>query len=156
MPRKLSCNNNSGNNQNNNNNNNNNNSNNNNNNNNNSNNNNNTHFFRSLTIFFLAKTAEYYEIEEIAISVCCLYEVNSWVAVAFGKMWYPGEVKSISDEEIEVLCTEKIGRASDSFVCPEKEDLEWYSYNEILCAINPPTGFSRQDLDKIYELMLQC
>ena len=112
--------------------------------------------------FFLAKPAEYYEIEEIAISLCCLYKVNSWVAVAFGKMLYPGEVKSIGDEEIEVFCTERIVRASDSFVWPEKEDLEWYSYDEILCAINPPVPetrpafvLSRQDLDKIYELMLQ-
>ena len=91
-----------------------------------------------------------------------MYEVNSWLAVAFGKTWYPGEGKSIGDEEIEVLCMERIGRASDSFVWPEKEDLEWYSNDEILCAINPPVPetrqdfvLSRQDFDKIYELMLQ-
>ena len=28
---------------------------------------------------------ENYEIEEIAKSLCCSYEVNSWVAVEFGK-----------------------------------------------------------------------
>ena len=59
---------------------------------------------------------ENYEIEEIAKSLCCLYEVNSWVAVAFGKTWYPGDVKSTDDDEIEVLCKERIGRASDIFV----------------------------------------
>ena len=68
---------------------------------------------------------EYCEIEEITESLCCLYEVNSWVAVAFGKKWYPGELKSIGDEEIEVFFMERIGRTSDSFVWPEKEDLGW-------------------------------
>ena len=76
---------------------------------------------------------ENYEIEEIAKSFCCSYEVNSWVAVVFGKTWYSGQVKSISDDEIEVLCKERIGTASDSFVWPENEDLGWYSYYEILC-----------------------
>ena len=106
--------------------------------------------------------SENYEIEEIAESLCCLYEVNSWVAVAFGKTWYPGEVKSIGDDEIEVLCMDKIGRISDSFLWPENEDLGWYSYDKILCVVNHPvseTGrafvLSRQDIDKIYELMLQ-
>ena len=68
---------------------------------------------------------EYCEIEEITESLCCLYEVNSWVAVAFGKTSSPGEVKSIGDEEIEVFCMERIVRTSDSFVWPEKEDLGW-------------------------------
>ena len=91
-----------------------------------------------------------------------MYEVNSWVAVAFGKTSYPGEVKSIGDEEIEVFCMERIGRTSDSFVWPEKEDLGWFSDDEILCAINPPVPETRlafvlfrQDLDKIFELLLQ-
>ena len=45
-----------------------------------------------------------------------LYEVNSWVTVVFGKTWYPREVKSIGDDEIEVLCMKRIDRRSDSFV----------------------------------------
>ena len=105
---------------------------------------------------------ENYEIEEIAKSLCCLYEVNSLVAVAFGKTWYPGEFKSIGDDEIDVLCMERIGRTSDSFVWPENEYLEWYSYDEILCVINSPVPetrrafvLPRQDFDKIYELMFQ-
>ena len=62
------------------------------------------------------------------------------------------------------LCMERIGTASDSFVWPDNEDLGWYSYYEILCycVINllvPETRsafvLSRQDLDKIYEFMLQ-
>ena len=74
-----------------------------------------------------------------------------------------GQVKSIGDDKIEVLCMEN-GRASYSFVWLENEDLGWYSYYEILCycIINllvPETGqafvLSRQDLDKIYEFMLQ-
>ena len=79
-------------------------------------------------------------------------------------MWYPGEVKSIGDGKIEVLSMETIGRALKSFVCPENEDLGWYSYHEILCCvINPPVSeirqafvLSRQDLDNIYEFTLQC
>ena len=59
---------------------------------------------------------------------------------------------------------ERIGRASDSFVWPENEDVGWYSCYEILCCcgINPPVPetrqvfvLSRQDLGKIYEFMLQ-
>ena len=57
---------------------------------------------------------------------------------------------------------EKTGRVTDRFVWPENEDLGQYSYDEILCAINPPVPetrrafvLSRQDLDKIHELMLQ-
>ena len=65
---------------------------------------------------------EYCEIEEITESLCCLHEVNGWVAAAYGKKWYPGEVKSIGDEEI---LYGKIDRISDSFVWPEKEDLAW-------------------------------
>ena len=42
---------------------------------------------------------ENYEYEEIAKSLCCLYKVNSRVAVVFGKMWYPGEVKLIGDDK---------------------------------------------------------
>ena len=56
---------------------------------------------------------------------------------------------------------ERIGRAPDSFMWPENEDLGWYSYNEILCVINPPVPetrqafmLSRQDLHEIFELML--
>ena len=84
-----------------------------------------------------------------------MYEVNSWVVVTFGKIWYLGEVKSIG---------ERIGRASDSFVWPENEGLGWDSYHEILryCIINPPVPetrqvfvWPRQDLDKFYEFMLQ-
>ena len=33
------------------------------------------------------------ENEEIAKSLCHLYEVHNWVAVTFGKISYPGEVK---------------------------------------------------------------
>ena len=82
------------------------------------------------------------ENEEIAKSLCYLYEVNSWVAVTFGKIWYPGEVKSIGDGKIEFSCMERIGRAMDSFVWPENEDLVWYTYYEILCycVINPPVS----------------
>ena len=79
--------------------------------------------------------SENYENEEIAKSLCCLYEVNSWVAVTFGKTWYRGEVKSIGDDKIEVLCMERIGRASDSFVWPESEDLGWYSVILCYCVI---------------------
>ena len=79
--------------------------------------------------------SENYEIEEITKRLCYLYEFNRWVAVVVGKMWYPGEVKLISDDEIEVLCMERIGRALDSFVWPENEVLRWYSYDEILCVI---------------------
>ena len=109
-----------------------------------------------------SKNIENYEIEEITKSLCCSYEVNSWVAVEFGKTWYSGEVKSIGDDEIEVLCMERIGRAFDSFVWSENEDLGWYSYYEILSVINPLVPekrralvLSRQDLDKIYQFMLQ-
>ena len=107
---------------------------------------------------------ENYENEEITKSLCCLYEVNSWVTLTFEKTWYPGEVKSISDDNIEVLCMERIGRALDSFVWPENEDLGWYSYYEMLCyCVNnhpvPETRLafvlSRQDLNKNYEFMLQ-
>ena len=56
---------------------------------------------------------------------------------------------------------ERIGRAPDSFMWPENEDLGWYSYNEILCVINLPVPetrqafmLSRQDLHEIFELML--
>ena len=82
----------------------------------------------------------------------------------FRKTWHLGEVKSIGDDKIEVLCMEIIGRASDSFVCPENEDLGWYSYYGILryCVINPLIPetrqvfvLSRQDFDKIYEFTLQ-
>ena len=59
------------------------------------------------------------------------------------KTWDHGEVKSNGDDEIEVLCMEKTGRASDSFLWPENEDLEWYSYDEILYAINPPVPETR-------------
>ena len=86
---------------------------------------------------------ENYEIEEIAKSLC-LYEVSSWVAVAFGKTWYPGEVKSVGDDEIEVFCMERIGRALDSFAWSENEDLRWYSYYEILCVFNPPVPETRR------------
>lgn len=45
---------------------------------------------------------------------------------------------------------------------PENENIGWCSYDEILCVINPSVPETRrafllsgQDLDKIYELMLQ-
>ena len=59
---------------------------------------------------------------------------------------------------------ERIGRALDSFVWPENEDLGRYSYYEIMCyyVINilvPETRqtfvLCRQGLDKIYKFMSQ-
>ena len=64
--------------------------------------------------------------------------ILSWVAAAFGKTWYLGEVKSIGDGEIEVLCMERIHRASDSFMWPENEDLGQYSYDEIFVLLLIP------------------
>ena len=49
---------------------------------------------------------ENYEIEEIAKSLCCLYEVNSWVAVAFGKTWYPGDVNQLMMTKLK-FCVKK-------------------------------------------------
>ena len=70
--------------------------------------------------------------------------------------------KLISDYKIEVLCMERIGGESKGFVWPENEDSGWYSYDEMLCIIKPGVPqtrhtfvLSREDLDKIYELMLQ-
>ena len=34
------------------------------------------------------------------LKVCCLYGVNSWVALTFEKTWYPGEVKLIGDDKM--------------------------------------------------------
>ena len=74
-------------------------------------------------------------------------------------MWYPGDVKSIGDDKIEVLCIERIGKASDSFMWPENKGLGWYFYYETLCyyIINSPVPETRRAfyLDKIYEFMLQ-
>ena len=40
--------------------------------------------------------------------------------------------------KIEVLCIQRIGRASESFLWPKNKDLGWYSYYEILCYYVPP------------------
>ena len=97
---------------------------------------------------------ENYENEEIAKSLCFLYEVKSWVAVTFGKTWCFGEVKSIGDDKIEVLCMERIGRASDSFVWPGNEDLGWYPTMRYCVIVLLIPQFLKQDeliycLDKI-------
>ena len=105
------------------------------------------------------------ENEEIAKILFYLYEVNSFgLLLHFRKTWYPGEVKSIGDDKIEFLCVKRIGRASDSFVWPENKGLVWFTYYEILCycVVNPQVPetwrafvMSRQDLDEIYQFMLQ-
>ena len=65
-------------------------------------------------------------------------------------------------DKIEILFMERSGRERKGFLWLENEDLGWYSYDEILCVINPADPqtrhtflLSREDLDKIYELMLQ-
>lgn len=46
--------------------------------------------------------------------------------------------------EIEVMCMERIGRSLDSFVWPENDDMEWNSYDAIVCHINPANPETRQ------------
>lgn len=74
----------------------------------------------------------------------------------FGKHWYPGEVKTVDEEDIEVKCMARIGSEENRFTWPEKEDISWYSLSDIVCIVNPPApinsrafALSQCDMDKI-------
>ena len=58
-----------------------------------------------------------------------------WVVVIYKDDWYPGEVSKI-DDTLQVKCMKKI--KDNKLVLPEREDLSWYTYKEVLCSIHPP------------------
>ena len=78
-----------------------------------------------------------------------------WVVVRYCKKWYPGEVVSIVEDDIEVKCMKEIGQ--NKLIWPEKDDVCWYMRTELVCTVSPPYlvttrgtfGFSKEDLENV-------
>jgi len=63
------------------------------------------------------------------------YNVGDWIAVMYHDDWYPGEIIDIK-EMLQVKCVQKV--KGDKLSWPERDDVSWYHFNEIMCNIQPP------------------
>lgn len=58
----------------------------------------------------------------------------------FDKEWYPGEILNTADEDLEIKCMMRVSKNSENlFVWPEKDDVSWFSTDDIICSVDPPT-----------------
>ena len=64
-----------------------------------------------------------------------VYNTTDWVAIFFNKMWYPGEITDIENNEIKVKCMKRYGNNTFTF---SEEDHYWYKEEEIICKIIAP------------------
>ena len=67
--------------------------------------------------------------------------IGCWVIVKFSSSWYPGEIVTIEEEEIEVTCMKCVG-IENQFVWPEVEDISWFEVDSVACLIEPPISIS--------------
>lgn len=63
------------------------------------------------------------------------YSVTDWVAISFGKMWYPEEITDIKNSDMKVKCMKRHGK--NTFTLSE-DDHYWYKGEKILCKISAP------------------
>ena len=67
--------------------------------------------------------------------------IGCWVVVKFSSSWYPDEIVTIEEEEIEVKCMTRVG-VENQFVWPEIEDISRFETDNVVCLIEPPIPIS--------------
>ena len=60
--------------------------------------------------------------------------IGCWVFVKFSLSWYPGEIATIEEEEIEVKCMKRAVIENQS-VWLEIEDISWFEMDSVVCLI---------------------
>ena len=58
--------------------------------------------------------------------------IGCWVVVKFSSSWYPGEIVTTAEEEIEVKYMERVG-TENQFVWPTIEDISWFEMESVVC-----------------------
>ena len=74
------------------------------------------------------------------------YLEGDWVVVSFEALWYPGKVRNVDSDEIEIKCMEQINQQLHHFIWPQKDDVCWYNINEVICKVNHPFPISNTAL----------
>ena len=67
--------------------------------------------------------------------------IGCWVVVKFSSSWYPDEIVTIEEEEIEVKCMKRVG-VENKFVWSELEDISWFETDNVVSLIEPPIPIS--------------
>lgn len=75
-------------------------------------------------------------IEEAAIT----FEENEWISVIYDKLWYPGLIKSIKNDQITVTF---LKRGNKSYEWPVPEDIQVVVPAQILCKIDEPRKITK-------------
>ena len=83
-------------------------------------------------------------------------EIGKWVAVKFDNHWYPGEVSKLEDDEVKTKCMKRIGIEENRFIWPDKDDISWFSIDNVVFCVAPPSpvncrafGLTQCDIEKV-------
>jgi hypothetical protein len=91
---------------------------------------------------------------------------GDFVIVSYGLKKYPGHIIEQEDNLVKVKCMEQVGKFGN-WKWPKKEDVLWYTQNDILKIIPPPITvnnrgyYSVKDMEKYvdqlrsYHLMIE-
>ena len=69
--------------------------------------------------------------------------IGCWVFVKFSSNWYPEEIVTIEEEEIELKCMKRVV-IENQFVWLEAEDISWFEMDSVACLIEPPISISNR------------
>ena len=83
--------------------------------------------------------------------------ISCGAVLKFSSSWYPGEIVTIEEKEVEVKCM-KCGSVKNQFVWSEIKDINWFEMDSVVCLIEPSIrissrtfGVSQNDLNNIKE-----
>ena len=63
------------------------------------------------------------------------------MVVKFSSSWYPGEIVTIEEKQIEVKCVKRVD-IENQFIWLQIEDISWFETNSVVCLIEPPIPIS--------------
>jgi hypothetical protein len=65
--------------------------------------------------------------------------IGTWVVIRYDNEWYPGVVKQVLTDEVEVDCMERVKNSKKNhFHWPKAKDCIMYNWCEVVCTIDPP------------------
>lgn len=61
--------------------------------------------------------------------------IDEWCVVNYDGMPFPGQIKDVDDDSVEVSTMSRVG--NNRFFWPAREDRIWYDYDKIISGIPP-------------------
>ncbi|KAJ7992711.1 hypothetical protein DPEC_G00281510 [Dallia pectoralis] len=62
--------------------------------------------------------------------------IQKWCVIKYDGGLYPGIITAIDEVQVQVRCMHHVGM--NRFCWPNREDMIWYTFNDVICFIPPP------------------